>query len=198
VTGGDMTAQIVWSIFALILVGSSLMARRLPLGQSVKMALAWVAIFGGVYVLFLFRGEGAEIWNRIRGDIAGEAGQTVGRSLRIPQNEDGHFWVRADLNGTKVRFLIDSGATVTTISAETARAAGIEPMSGPAVMVETANGMVAAHPARIGSLKVGDITRTAEPVHITEGDTDTAVLGMTFLSRLKSWKVERGTLTLEP
>jgi len=48
---GDMAAYMAWSIAALLLVGSSLVARRLPMQDWVKMALAWIAIFGLVFLV---------------------------------------------------------------------------------------------------------------------------------------------------
>lgn len=47
----DMTVSLIWSIGALALVISSLLARQLPLKDWVKMALAWIAIFGLVFLV---------------------------------------------------------------------------------------------------------------------------------------------------
>jgi len=195
---GDGAAEMLWGVGALVLVGSSLLARRIPLGSAARMSLAWVAIFGAVYVLFLFRREGADVWRRITADVAGESGQTIGTAMRIPQAEDGHFWVRVGLNGHPVRFLIDSGATVTTISPQTAAEVGIIAGDGPPVTTETANGTGTAHSARATTLMIGPIHRNDEPIEINDVQTDTNVLGMSFLSRLKSWRVEGATLTLQP
>jgi aspartyl protease family protein len=195
----DDVAQWIWGIAALVLVGSSLVARRLPIGQTVKMVLAWVAIFGGVFVLFLFRDEGRNVWNRATAELSGNNGQTVGKSLRIRKSEDGHFWVRANVNGKPVEFLIDSGATVTTITPQIAAAAGVAPSGGFPVMVETANGTVEAQRARIETLNVGPITQSGAAAQIgSENMGETNLLGMSFLSSLKSWRVEGDTLILEP
>jgi aspartyl protease family protein len=195
----DDVAQWIWGIGALVLVGSSLAARRLPVGQTIKMALAWVAIFAFMFVLLLFRDEGRGIWARALSELSGNAGQTVGSTLRIKKSEDGHFWVRASVNGKPMQFLIDSGATVTTVTPQDASAAGLQPDGAFPVMVETANGTVEAQRTRIGSLTVGPITQQDAPAQIggaAMGDTN--LLGMSFLSSLKSWRVERGTLILEP
>jgi aspartyl protease family protein len=195
----DDVAQWIWGIAALVLVGSSLVARRLPIGQTVKMALAWVAIFGGVFVLFLFRDEGRAVWNRATSELSGKSGQTIGNSLRIRKSEDGHFWVRANVNGKPVEFLIDSGATVTTMTPQSAASAGVEPTGGFPVMVETANGTVEAQRARIDTLAVGPITQSDAAAQIGSAAMgDTNLLGMSFLSSLKSWRVEGDTLILEP
>src|SRR3546814_5511507 len=51
--------------------------------------------------------------------------QVVGKEVRIPMARDGHFWADVELNGTKRRMLVDSGATVTALSETTAAAAGV-------------------------------------------------------------------------
>jgi aspartyl protease family protein len=109
---------------------------------------------------------------------------------------DGHYWVEAELNGEKVRFLVDSGATTTSISKATAERVGIEPSGGFPAMVKTANGTVTVQRGRAGSLRVGNIERSNVAVHISEAFGDMNVIGMNFLSSLKSWGVEGRTLIL--
>jgi aspartyl protease family protein len=67
---------------------------------------------------------------------------------RVRLAPDGHFWVEAQLNGETVRFLIDSGATTTSISGDTARRVGIEPSRGFPALVKTANGTVSVQRGR--------------------------------------------------
>ncbi len=195
----DDVAQWIWGVGALVLVGSSLVARRMPIGQSIKMALAWIAIFGGAFVLFLFRDEGRAVWTRATAELSGNSGQTVGNTLRIKKSEDGHFWVSATVNGTSTKFLVDSGATVTTLTPQSATDAGVEPQGAFPVMVETANGTVEARRARIETLAVGPITQNDAAAQIGgPGMGDTNLLGMSFLSSLKSWRVEGDSLILQP
>lgn len=189
---------VVWGIGALALVGSSLIAQKLPLGKALKMVLAWLGIFGVAFVLFLFQDEGRTIWQRATTELSGDDGQIDGTALRLKRQSDGHYWVRASVNGTVVRFMIDSGATTTTLSKTSARAAGIKPADGFPVLVETANGTVELQRAEIEALSVGSIVqRNAKVLIGSEGLGDTNLLGMSFLSTLKGWRVEGSTLILE-
>lgn len=191
-------ANLVYLVLCLTLVGSALLARRLPVGQTVRMLLIWAGIFAGLYVLFLFRGEGQAIWNRITADISGSGGEAVGSTMRIQQRGDGHFYVAATINGVESEMLVDSGATVTTISARTAEAAGISPDAGPDILVMTANGLTKQKTGAASELRVGTIVQRGARLHIDINGGDTEVLGMNFLSKLKSWRIEGTTLTLEP
>ncbi|MDG5489370.1 retropepsin-like aspartic protease [Sphingomonas sp. BGYR3] len=128
-----------------------------------------------------------------------EQQSVVGREVRIPMARDGHFWARVSLNGTERRMLIDSGATITAISAETADAAGIAREENPVpVILQTANGSVEAATGRIDRLTLGGITATRLPVVISPALGRVDVIGMNFLSDLQSWRVEGRTLILVP
>jgi aspartyl protease family protein len=112
---------------------------------------------------------------------------------------DGHFWVVASINGVKRRMLIDSGATVTAISASTARAAGVDAGTGiTPVVLRTANGMAPAQTGAIEELRVGNIVARNLRIVTSPGLGNIDVLGMNFLSRLESWRVEGRTLILVP
>lgn len=186
----------VYGVLAIVLVGSSLVAMRLPVGKAVKMALAWVAIFGVAFALFTFRSEFKALGNRLHAAAFGGPVALAGGEMRVDMAEDGHFWVRGEVNGTSVRFFVDSGATTTTLSAKTAAAAGVAP-SGDRRVVNTANGQIIVHRARVASLTIGSIERNDFPVDVTNrGSTD--ILGMNFLSSLDGWRVENGELVLRP
>lgn len=194
------TADLAYLILLLVLVGSALLVRRMPLGQTVKMLAAWALIFFGAFVVFALKDDIVTAGKRVYqeagsgGAIAVQAGET----LRIKQSEDGHFWVDGELNGERVRFLVDSGATITSISAETARRSNIEPSTGFPVLVNTANGTVPVQRGRAEQLDVGKIKRRDLAVHISETFGETNVLGMNFLSSLSGWGVEGKWLVLKP
>jgi aspartyl protease family protein len=125
--------------------------------------------------------------------------KVVGEELRVRMSRDGHFWVNASINGVKRRMLIDSGATVTAISSRTAEQAGVEAGRGIApVILRTANGTAAAQTGRIRELRAGNIVARDLNIVTSPGLGDTDILGMNFLSKLRSWRVEGQTLVLVP
>jgi len=125
--------------------------------------------------------------------------QVAGKELRVRMSPDGHFWVIASINGVKRRMLIDSGATVTAISRQTAREAKIDVGSGLApVVLRTANGIAPAETGRVEEIRVGNIVARNLRIVTSPGLGGLDVLGMNFLSKLQSWRVEDGTLILVP
>ena len=122
-----------------------------------------------------------------------------GGETRIPLSADGHFWVRAEVNGVPGNFMIDTGATLTAISAPLAERAGLEPRRGGIpIMLGTANGTVQAHVATVDSLTFGNVSASGTDAAIAESFGDFNVIGMNVLARLGSWRVEDNTLILGP
>ena len=195
---GDQAISFLYLLGVLVLVVSALMVRRIPIGQGLKMFAGWVLIFLAAFVAFTLKDDFTALGKRVVAEGRGE-GQAVavGKELRIRKSMDGHFWVDAELNGKTVRFLVDSGATVTSISSDTAAMADIVPSGLPAV-VQTANGTVRVGRARAERLKVGTIERRNLAVHVSEAFGPMNVLGMNFLSSLSSWGVEGQWLVLKP
>ena len=125
--------------------------------------------------------------------------QVAGKELRVAMASDGHFWVTASINGVQRRMLIDSGATVTALSPQTAREAGVDARTGLApVVLQTANGTAPAKTGRVAELKVGNILARNLRIVTAPGLGRLDVIGMNFLSKLRSWRVEGRTLILVP
>lgn len=193
------TSSLVYGLIILMLVASGLFARKLPLGQTMKFAGAWIGIFTLGFVLFSFRGEAGAVWQRLTADINPSSATVRNGTVRINKSEDGHFYADAEVNGKRVNFLIDSGATNTALSVDAAQASGVEvSKSGFPVAIETANGVTTAWRARVNKISVGPIVRDDMPVHVSESFGEINLLGMDFLSSLKAWRVEGDTMILNP
>lgn len=195
--GADRAVHVLYLIGVIVLVVSAFTVRRLKLSTAVKMMASWVLIFSAAFVIFTFRDDFRALGDRLlvaaRG---GEAEEVAPGVTRVRMAPDGHYWVEAAVNGEKVRFLIDSGATMTSMSRDTADRVGIQAGDGFPSMVQTANGVVEVERGSAGTIKVGNIERRNLAVHVSQAFGDMNVLGMNFLSSLRSWGVEGRVLIL--
>ena len=186
----------LYLLMAMMLVLGSLISRREPLAKMATMALAWVAIFGAGFVLFTFRDDLGYVAQRLKSEATGQP-VVEGGEIRIPMAIDGHFWVDGELNGAEVKFLVDSGATMTTIGRDAAKRASVTVISRNNQVVRTGNGFMRVSTAQADKLLVGSIERDNVRLHVANDD-DLNVLGMNFLSSLKRWGVEGRWLVLVP
>ena len=194
---GTQALNLIYLLIILIAVLSAFSLRRIPLGKTVRMVLAWILIFAALFAIFALRDDFRALGSRLWAAVTGTDSQEVqGGELRIAMADDGHFWVNGEINGRPARFLVDSGATVTTISPDMAREAGIT-ASGGRTMVETANGIANVDRGTAERLTVGPIERRDFGLFIAREDA-TNVIGMNFLSTLSRWSVEGRTLVLRP
>lgn len=192
------TGDVLFYALLLMLPLSSLVARRMPIGQVAKLAAAWLAIFAGLLLIVTMVTRAGFSAGSIS-DALGLSDQRVrGGTVEIPMAPDGHFWTTVSINGVPHRMLIDSGATVTAIPVATARAAGIDPAADKfGTIIETANGPAAVRRGIATDVRLGTIDAHNLDIQIGDNFGDDGVIGMNFLSRLKSWRVEGSRMILE-
>jgi aspartyl protease family protein len=198
----SMTTPPDWQQLAIYAVAAAvviLLLVRIPfIGRAIRFvfSLALLAFF-----LFLlvqqapYQPELARFSDRIGLDRQ----EVVGEEVRVRMAPDGHFWVNATINGVKRRMLVDSGATVTAISDQTATSAAVDrDLNLAPIVLRTANGLAPARPASVDELRVGNIVASNLKVVTSPALGNIDILGMNFLSKLASWRVEGRTLVLVP
>ena len=196
-----MAAGPDWQHLAIYAVGIAvivLLLQRLPyVGRIIRFLFSFAILAFAVFLL-LQQAPYQPTLARLT-ETLGLNNQIVsGKELRVRMSPDGHFWVNAKINGVERRMLIDSGATVTALSTDTARASGVDTGMGLApVVLRTANGATPAETGTVDELRVGNIVARDLKVVSAPG-LDLDVIGMNFLSELESWRVEGGTLILVP
>ena len=197
----DQSLHALYLGLALTLPLSALIARRMPWRQAGLMAGAWIGIFlVAMLAIGLARETGVrDGWARVTRLFGDDEQRVSGTTVRLRMADDGHFWATATIDGVSRRLLIDSGATTTSLSLATARAAGLDlAQSSLPTAINTANGMVFARTSSVHRLTLGPIVATGLRVVVAPEFGDTDILGMNFLSRLKSWHVDGNMLILEP
>lgn len=115
----------------------------------------------------------------------------------FPADAQGHVYLDAWVNGARVHFLVDTGATEVSLTMADAKAAGIAPDQLKfAIATATANGTASAAPVTLREVKVGQMPVFEIPALVHE-NLGVSLLGQSFLMRLRSYSMANGQLTLE-
>lgn len=127
------------------------------------------------------------------------AAAATARSVIVPRDARGHFLVDARVEGRKLSFMVDTGASVIALTASDAARVGIHPAPRDFVTeVRTANGTVRAAPARLDKVEVGDlVVRDVAALVMPDAALSDNLLGLSFLSRLRRFEYSAGRLVLE-
>lgn len=113
--------------------------------------------------------------------------------------ENGHFFIDAEVNGKLVHFMVDTGASDISLNQSDAKKLGIDVNAlNYNKLYSTANGMTRGASVKISYLKVGSFELHDLYVSVNEGKLDGSLLGMQFLDKFKSYRVEGNKLVLRP
>lgn len=120
-------------------------------------------------------------------------------SVVVPRDRRGHFRTEGRIDGRRLDFLIDTGASVIALTADDAASLGLHPGDSEyRVMLKTANGVVRAAPTTLDMVEIGGImVRDVVAVVMPEGALSENLLGMSFLSRLHHFEYSDGKMVLE-
>ena len=124
-----------------------------------------------------------------------------GRAVEVDAGRGGHFYIDARVNGSTIPFLVDTGASAVALSHEAGRDAGLDLSPDDyTVKVNTANGVIAAAPVTLDSIRyetirLRDVRASVMPKGALSGYS---LLGNTFLNKLSEFRVERGKLIMLP
>jgi aspartyl protease family protein len=121
------------------------------------------------------------------------------RSVILSRNAQGHFQTEARVDGRRTSFMVDTGATVVALTADTAASLGIHPSANEfTTAVRTANGIARAAPVELSMVEIEDISvHNVAALVMQDGALSDNLLGMSFLSRLHRWEFAGGRLVLE-
>mgnify|MGYP001189048271 FL=1 len=123
------------------------------------------------------------------------SGEGGGRVVTLSADSRGHFVTEGAINGTPVRFMVDTGATLIALGATDARRIGVDLSQAQQGIAQTANGMTPIWRVKLGTVKVGSVMLRDVDAAVHSGELPVALLGMSFLNRM-DMRREGGTMTL--
>jgi len=121
------------------------------------------------------------------------------RSLSIPRDARGHFQTEGRIDGQRIGFMIDTGASVIALNESSAARFGLRPSRGDYnATVSTANGTIKAARTRLAMVELGGlIVRDVEAMVLPDEALSENLLGLSFLSKLKRFEYAGGKMVLE-
>ena len=174
-------------------------ARASDLAQAVSSVAVWATLLAGLVGVYAYRFEAADFFERVTSELL-PAEPQVGQGGEVIVNRrlGGEFAVGARVNGARVTFIFDTGASMVVLTATDAQRAGVNTRGLVFdVPVATANGAALAAEIRLDELAVGPIVvHNVRALVAKPGALQESLLGMSFLERLKSYAVDRGRLIL--
>ncbi|HEY8616281.1 TIGR02281 family clan AA aspartic protease [Phenylobacterium sp.] len=131
--------------------------------------------------------------------IAAQPEAGAGPRAEIPKAADGHYWADAEVNGARVRFLVDTGATAVALTPADAQRLGVKlDQLKFDYTVGTAAGQTRAASIKLAAVSVDGARVENVDALVMEKGLDSSLLGMTYLGRLSSFQATRQALFLQP
>jgi aspartyl protease family protein len=176
----DTLARIAYLGIILVALGGWVLVEfRQRMGQALRMGMAWGLIFVGVMA-------GYGLWSDIRQDVIPQQMVSEAGTVEVPRAPDGHYYLTLMINGTPIRFMVDTGATGMVLGDDDAARLGIDPASlmflGEA---RTANGVVRTARVTLPVVELGPFQNRDFRAFVTEGDMPGSLLGMDYLGQFR-------------
>jgi aspartyl protease family protein len=151
------------------------------------------------YAAHLHGGSAAPTMLTARPVTTAAAAPSNSRSVVISPGRNGHFQIEGRVDGRRLDFMVDTGASLIALTERDAAMLGIHPAQGDyTAAVRTANGTVRAAPVELDMVEIDDIVvRNVAAMVLPEGALSDNLLGLSFLQRLRRFEYSGGKLVLE-
>jgi aspartyl protease family protein len=201
----DTFGYVALGVALLVFIGGGVLLRyRGHAGAMFRDAVTWIALGLALVTLYSYRDVLLPMAGRLASELLPGSAMVVEESpggpveVKIRKRLDGHFTAKAEINGTPITMIVDTGASTIVLRPEDAKKVGINLNKlSYTVPVLTANGRTVAARVRLDTVAIGPLARddvdalVAEPKALTE-----SLLGMSFLSRLRSYEFSGDFLRL--
>jgi len=187
----DQIARLAFiGLIAASLAGWLFMQLRGQLSRSLQYLAVWALLFVGVIAAY-------GLWSDIRRDIAPAQAMLQDGRIALPQGRDGHYHMTLTVNGARIDFVVDTGASDIVLSQSDADRAGLDPDTLAYIgSAQTANGVVQTAPVRLDIVQLGDRTDRDLRAVVNGGAMDGSLLGMAYLRLFSRIEIADGTMIL--
>lgn len=191
-----MNASDIGQLAYLVLLGAAVVGwfiaqNRRNLGKTAQQAALWGLIFVGFIAA-------VGLWGDIRNSVMPRQSLVAnGQAIEVPRSPDGHYYLTLKVNGTPVRFVVDTGASDVVLTKADAKRVGIDPSQLAYVgTATTANGVVRTAPVRLDSVGLGDLVARGVRASVNGGQMQGSLLGMSYLQRFGKIEISGNKMIL--
>ena len=189
---GDEPAVLVYLVLLLVVIGGSMIiSSRREVNKTLQQMAIWGLIFVGAISAYSLKDRFEQAMFPQRAQVSERGTVSFNRA------RDGHFYAEVEVNGTKIEFVIDTGATDIVLSEADAKSLGFSMQSlvysGSA---STANGDVPIARIKLDTITLGRFTDHSIPATVNGGELATSLLGMRYLQRFRKIEISGSRLTL--
>ena len=167
--------------------------RIVPVGTTTAEGVKVLSIDGETAAIEI---DGKKRVLRVGQNVASQGSGSGPAKAVLTADSGGHFLTTGSINGTSVKFLVDTGASKVSLGASDARRIGLDPRKGEIGHTQTANGVVQVSRVKLNTVRVGDVTLNNVDATIHAHDLPVALLGMSFLNRMEMRR-DGNTMTLK-
>jgi len=185
------------AILLFVMTAGILAVRHIKMREFLRILAAWGIIVAGISGVYWLTVKAED--SHILTSLAATPKATDGGAYVVRKARDGHFWLRAELNGVPVNLMVDTGATNLVLSRSDAAKIGFDPdQLDYGLRAKTANGTVWFAEAMVDTLRMGSTEQRSVPVTINKGAMPGSLLGMSVLNTFSSVEFRGDRLILRP
>ncbi|MEQ9519558.1 MAG: TIGR02281 family clan AA aspartic protease [Parvibaculum sp.] len=195
----DAQMRLVYGVGLLALVGSSaILGFRRNAGLALKQAVSWIAVALALVIAYGYRTEFQGLLVRAQGELMPTQAQEISRGVvSLGGDGSGHFLADAKVNGTHVRFLVDTGASHVALTPFDAQRLGFDlDELNYSAAYQTANGIAYSAPITIDEISIGSIMVRNVRGSVSQDGLSQSLLGMSFLGELSALEIAGDRLIL--
>ena len=199
VAAEDDKRHLVYLLVLLAAVAVGLLPRlKAKPRRALRHAGIWIVVLFALVVAYSLRETLRDLGGRLAGELLPQRGVAAGDgAVSFRARDDGHFYVEAAVDGERLLFLVDTGASDVVLSRRDAARLCFDPDRLAFTRVyETANGAGRGAPVRLREVAIGPIRLGDVAASVNEAEMTHSLLGMSFLGRLGGYDVSGETLTL--
>jgi|GEM_PF-634316 len=181
--------------FVLVVGGFMAYYSRSSTRRLLKFTSVWLVIVSVLSISYVSFFDTSNSFNSVPRTTMIEKGGI----LEIDRARDGHFWVVANINGTELPMMVDTGASMVVLSKKDAKNVGLSldslAFNGRS---STANGTVSFATTRVSEFAIGSARFNNFVVSVNGGEMDGSLLGMDAINQFSSFEISGDTLRLTP